>query len=123
MSKDKKLSYCRVLLNKKTLKVHRLVAEHFYKNKPTNYHKMIVRHLDGNPENNHIDNLRYGTMLENSIDNIYHKKNINKLNKKQVLEIRKKLKNNIPQRKIAKQYNVSQNTINRINRNKSYRFW
>lgn len=29
---------------------------------------MVVRHLDGNPDNNHVDNIAIGTMRENIMD-------------------------------------------------------
>lgn len=33
---------------------------------------LVVRHLDGNPENNRIDNLKYGTVSENCLDSVAH---------------------------------------------------
>jgi hypothetical protein len=51
-------------------KVHRLVAEAFLPDKPEG--KYLVRHLDGNPQNNHVNNLTWGTPKENAIDMIKH---------------------------------------------------
>jgi hypothetical protein len=34
---------------------------------------MVARHLDGNPDNNHIDNLCWGTQQENIEDQFRHR--------------------------------------------------
>lgn len=47
--------------------VHRLIAEAFISN-PMNY--PIVRHLDDDPSNNHVDNLAWGTSADNVRDSI-----------------------------------------------------
>lgn len=53
-------------------KVHRLVCLAFYgKPKPE---QTQVRHLDGNPENNSLSNLRWGTPKENAADRARHGK-------------------------------------------------
>ena len=49
--------------------VHRLVAEAFVPN-PNNL--PIVRHLDDNPKNNHVDNLAWGTQTDNMRDCVKH---------------------------------------------------
>jgi hypothetical protein len=48
-----------------TKRVHRLVAQAFLPN-PDNL--PIVMHLDDNPSNNHVSNLRWGTHLDNMQD-------------------------------------------------------
>lgn len=48
--------------------VHRLVAESFL-GEPT---AEIVRHLDGDPSNNGLANLAYGSQSDNMIDSIGH---------------------------------------------------
>ena len=50
--------------------VHHLVLEAFYGTKPTR--EWQTRHLDGNPLNNSIDNLAFGTAKENAADRIRH---------------------------------------------------
>lgn len=50
---------------KKTWAVHRLVIEHFGPAKPDAY--SIVDHKDANKENNHIDNLEWVTIRENTL--------------------------------------------------------
>lgn len=49
--------------------VHRLVASAFLPN-PEQY--PMVRHLDDNPGNNHVDNLAWGTQTDNMRDCVKH---------------------------------------------------
>lgn len=62
----KKAHYCRVNLSKNNKEilffVHRLVATVFLSN-PLNL--PIVKHLDNNPQNNHISNLEWATQSNN----------------------------------------------------------
>lgn len=53
----------------KTIRAHRAVAEAFIG--PSNG-LPLVRHLDGNPANNHYSNLAWGTHKDNSADMIRH---------------------------------------------------
>jgi len=52
-----------------TRKVHQMVLEAFVGAKPDG---MVCRHLDGNPLNNSIGNLVWGTVRENALDRIRH---------------------------------------------------
>ena len=55
---------------RRKLKVHYLVCRAFHGEKPSPCHE--VRHLDGNPMNNHADNLAWGTRAENASDRVKH---------------------------------------------------
>lgn len=77
------LSYVLQYKNKrKSVKIHRLVAEHFLPN-PDN--KLEVNHKDCNKQNNHVDNLEWVTRKENHKHAMKNKpsmiKGINKYNR------------------------------------------
>lgn len=83
-------------------------------------------HLDDNPKNNHLSNLRWDTHKNNMVDcvdngnSLRGRKNPNvKLNKEQVLEIRKSKGN---QYEIAKRFNISQGRVSRIKNRISW-YW
>jgi hypothetical protein len=52
-----------------TCTVHRLVLEAFVGPRPRG---MECRHLDGDPANNHLGNLVWGTKIENETDKVRH---------------------------------------------------
>lgn len=60
--------YLLVTLSGRTKRVHRLVLAAFEGENPD----MQVRHLDGDPQNNRLVNLAYGTNAENMLDSIRH---------------------------------------------------
>lgn len=49
---------------KKTTAIHKLVIEHFGKGPP--HIKSVVDHIDSNKQNNHIDNLEWVSISENT---------------------------------------------------------
>lgn len=53
----------------KVMAVHRLVAEAFIGSQPIDHE---VRHLDGNPQNNYLGNIVWGTKKENRKDRTLH---------------------------------------------------
>lgn len=53
-------------------RVHRLVAEAFLDGSGP-----VVRHLDGDPTNNHVENLAWGTQSDNAFDAVRHGRNRN----------------------------------------------
>lgn len=59
--------YLYVRLDGRIQRIHRLVLAAF-----VGPSELLVRHLDGNPQNNALENIRYGTPIENSADRIAH---------------------------------------------------
>lgn len=55
-------------------RAHQIVLLAFVGPRPVGHE---VRHLDGNPENNRLENLRYGTPSENAADKLRHGTNLN----------------------------------------------
>jgi hypothetical protein len=67
---DDKNGYQQIALGRRrTAKVHQIVLEAFCKEERDN---RVVRHLDGNPKNNRVENLKWGTRKENHHDMIGH---------------------------------------------------
>ena len=64
--------------------VHKLVLETFIGPCPDN---MECRHLDGNPKNNNVKNLCWGTRIENSQDRILHGRAKKKLTEEKIKKI------------------------------------
>jgi hypothetical protein len=116
--------------NKKTIKIHRAVAENFVEGKSDG---LIVNHIDGNKLNNNYKNLEWCTTLDNN----HHAVKIGlwkwspetackraKLTHNQVAEIRQLLNNKkMKQKDIANLYNVLETTISGIARNRIYCFY
>ena len=114
----------------KDFRVHRLVAEHFI---PNPEGKETVNHIDGNKENNSVDNLEWATRSEQ----LYHayklgtKKsqkgcsNVNsKLTEDDVREIRKSYKKGIKgygYQALANKYGVDKTTIANIVNYRTYK--
>lgn len=105
--------------------IHRLVAECFITN-PNNY--PIIMHLDDDPKNNHVDNLKWGTNKMNTDDMVSKMRAANgskcarsKLVELEVLMIRKLKRNGIKTRDIANRFNVHLDTVNLIARRKTWK--
>lgn len=109
---------------RKNVYVHRMVAECFLGEST-----LEVNHIDGNKENNNVENLEYVTHKENMehanknglIDNRGSKQGMSKLNEELVLEIKIKLKDGFKRKFLAKEYGVSYNTITKIDRGETWR--
>jgi len=102
--------------NSRRTYVHILVAECFIGPKPfTGAH---VRHLDGNPENNSVNNLAWGSALQNEKDKKSHgtweDRYGGKLTEIQRKEIRARAEKGERQRALAEEYGVSRPTITRL---------
>lgn len=129
---DKKAKYGhqRVKLSKNgiitRIMIHRLVLIHFDREPLKNEQ---CRHLDGDTNNNHINNLKWGTALENQRDRLLHgTHNIGaqnaaaKLSEEQVKEIINKHRTgNYFLRELAEEYRVSFRTISLIVRRESWK--
>ena len=63
------MRYRSVVLNKKEKTVSSLVLEAFVSPRP---HKMVVRHLNGNAQDDRLCNLTWGTQSDNILDKIHH---------------------------------------------------
>ena len=95
--------------------VHRLVYENFKGEIPEG---LFVRHLNDNPLDNNVDNLKLGTQKDNMSDariNGLLGKN-KKLDDEKILEVikTKNLNPEIPNRLIAEKFEVSRRTIDRV---------
>jgi hypothetical protein len=119
---DLRGGYMNVILRrdgKSTLKkVHRLVLEVFVGPCPPGHES---RHMDGDPTNNKLENLKWSTHVDNTADQVTHgthtmwARNGNaKLTEVQVEEIRRRLALYVPGQSIAAEFGVSRATISRI---------
>jgi len=110
---------------KKTVKIHRLVAIHFIKNK---YNKPYVNHKDGNKLNNSIENLEWCTYQENLKHAMMHGLRANherhgaaKLTKKEARLIRElRYSNKMKYKDLSEMFNVAQGTIQSILHNRTW---
>lgn len=106
---------------------HRLVMICF--NKVDNYKNLQVNHIDGNKQNNTLNNLEWCTNQENRIHAVKlglaaslkgEDNPASKLLESQVLNIINDLLNHVPYSQICKKYNCSKSTISAI---KNKRNW
>lgn len=114
--------------------VHHLMLESFVGERPDGYQ---CRHLDSNPLNNNLSNLKWGTRSENQMDRLLvgrdnrgSKHGMSKLTKEQVIQIKKLgLESNKSVRKIdsggnykniAKMFNISPSTVGAIIKGRSW---
>ncbi len=102
--------------------VHALVLEAFIGSRPSTYH---TRHLNGNPQDNRVGNLCWGTAKENSQDAVRHGTNVlkgpkgskhpfAKLSEEDVVTIRARCKRGELQETVAADFPVGRNTVSRI---------
>lgn len=106
--------------------VAQIILETFLGPRPDGY---VCRHINGNPLDNRIENLKWGTQEQNVKDSILHgtktpppvlsgsKHHNAKLNSDQVEKIRRHEFKKGDQAKLARHYNVSEQTIRRIRLN------
>jgi hypothetical protein len=111
---------------RKSIAVHRIMALSFMNN--AEKYNNVIRHLDGNPSNNNLNNLKWGTAKENYQDMLDHgtrvikigcDSKLSKLKQNDIIDI-KNLKGKCTQKEVAEKYNVSRITIYRIWTGKRY---
>ena len=108
-----KAGHVSVMLGKKSFgrPVHRLVMLTFVGPPPVNQE---VRHLNGNPKDNRLVNLAYGTRSENNLDVLRQGKAYRKLTTADASEIKAMLADGRTGHEIANKYAVSETTISHI---------
>lgn len=88
--------------------VHKLVILTFQGVRPRN---QLVRHLDDDPRNNSLENLRYGTHAQNSADLVRNGGRPRRFNEEQEDEIRHRHFCGDTQSELAKEFGCSSRTI------------
>ncbi len=85
------------------------------------------RHLDGNPLNNRLDNLEWGTRKENCQDTVAHGRSLRgerskqaKIDREQVLEIRQLYQAGMTMDEIAAVFKLTQQGVSNIVRGKTW---
>lgn len=112
----------------KSFNVHVLIAEAFLGERPDG---LVIDHIDGDPTNNHVDNLEYVTYQENT-QRAYdiglaagmtgESNPSSKLNRDDVKSIKQLLEDrSMPQAKIAKRYGVCAQVISDIKLGKTWK--
>lgn len=113
------------LRDRKYRHLHRLILLAFVGPCPPG---LECRHLDGNPFNNRVENLSWGTPFENTADKFRHgtdpsgeRNPAARLTENTVRDIRRRCSAGELQREISREFGVSKNTISDIVRRKSWK--
>lgn len=99
-------------------RIHSLVLLAFIGPRPEG---QVGMHLNGDPSDNRLENLEYGTQSRNLIDALWHGRR--KLTEADILMIRSKVESGLARGDItnwAKQFGVSKTHIHRITTGKAY---
>ncbi|NRG44220.1 HNH endonuclease [Bacillus sp. CRN 9] len=97
--------------------VHQLVALTFIGACPEGQE---VRHLNGDPKDNRLENLVYGSRTDNILDVYRIGKAWRKLTAQQAKDIKQALKNGEKGSDLAREYDISQQAISQIKREVNY---
>lgn len=117
--------YHSVKIGGESVEVQRLVAEAFFGPQPAKAN--VVRHLDGNPQNNNVENLMYGTHKENAQDRIRLGTGIGvnhykaTLTPELVLNIVDLCEKEYTNAQIAKELNITQNQVRQVRNGESWK--
>ncbi len=99
--------------------VHQLVMKAFVGEAPQG---MEVRHLNGNPTDNRLENLQYGTRTENILDVFYQGGRWRKLSLDDVVYSRFASFCGFPDQIIADELDVASSTIAKIRKGRTYQW-
>lgn len=99
--------------------IHQLVALTFLGPCPDGQE---VRHLDGNPLNNRVDNLAYGTRTENILDVYRIGHAWRRLTAQQAQDIKRRLYSGEPGITLAKEYGVSRSCVSAIKTGRTFKW-
>ena len=104
---------------RKSKYVHALVAMTFLGDRPMGY---VVCHKNGDPTDNHIENLRYDTIQHNTWDTyLLDRTSSQKISVSDIPIIRGRVKSGESKAKIAEDYGVGFNAIWKIAKGKSFK--
>ena len=97
--------------------VHQLVALTFIGPRPDG---LDILHINGNPIDNRVENLMYGTRTENILDVYFQEKAWRKLTIYDVVEVRRLLKKGMRGVDIASMLGISQSIVSNIKCGRSF---
>lgn len=105
---------------RRRVEIHSIVAETFLGPRPKGY---IIGHRDDDSFNNHVDNLYYTTREQNQRDRLIHSKKGTALFEDQVLEIRRRHREDpeFDLHATAKEFDVSSVSVRNIVRYKTWK--
>ena len=103
----------------RSIPIHTLLLDAFIGPRSSN---VETRHLDGDPRNNMLSNLCYGTRAENAADRLVHGRQRGRevFNDADICNIRKVWQNGESVAAIANQYAVGETTVRDVLKGKTY---
>ena len=99
--------------------IHTLVLELFVGERPSK--TSVGRHLDGNKQNNSVENLIWGSHIENIYDRLDVNDNKIFFDRQTIINIKNDLLNGLRQRDIINKYHISRGVIHLIATEKSWK--